>query len=418
MKVQDTKFHFDMWNNYLGIQAVLEGKEDLHKIEEDSLNPTFLQTPCISHPTHGLKIFVLSMTAPLKGIFAVFLRSIAFVLYYTPFPCPYRLLHVCAEHINRDWKKLGTEFQFAPCIVSASGHHQISSVDAYGTSDTRLCDVEDPWVKELTYYQGNYKKGLQIAMEKFYTYLHKKYSFFNLLLSGVILTRKEKQETCFRFAHLYQKAPSEAFQLLINRYSYAIIEKPLQKLFEELKKLDRTLGSKNQALSLYFEEGMSRGASTWFINLYLKTHHRFDKTSKHLESVGKIFESGVPKQGAIAQVFQSPEHLLKIKKNVDKKKEISLLELEYFHAKVNEKIGALSKGIYRVDMGKESLVFVKRDNQECYIWNPHLGLYRMDEENFISMILKYHYRKDNPFTHIDLFPYELDLKGEKMKMTT
>ena len=50
---------------------------------------------------------------------------------------------------------------------------------------------------------------------------------------------------------------------------------------------------------LFSDQGLSRGSSIWFINLYLKTRDKYTDQKKLLIALAEEFKTGVPRQAAL-----------------------------------------------------------------------------------------------------------------------
>ena len=117
-------------------------------------------------------------------------------------------------------------------------------------------------------------------------------------------------------------------------------------------------------------------------------------------AVAKQFETGISGQGLVLQGLVKSSRLLD--QNVTEMRDhtVSTFELDADHASALKKIEDLPSGIYRVGVYSHSLVHIKLPSGESYTWDPTLGLYEHSSKELLDFVLKHHYAKENPKSHI------------------
>ncbi len=150
----------------------------------------------------------------------------------------------------------------------------------------------------------------------------------------------------------------------------------------------------------------------WFIFLYLRTKPLFRDSGKQLLAIAREFESGAPRQASLLQAFDDSDDLLKLEKTKMKEHKVSLYELDHHHKRAEDKIKSLESGIYRVGVYGHSLVYLKISENEQYVWDPEFGLYPMDGEEMLQMVLKHHHVPGDPRSMIYFHKYESSVHYE------
>lgn len=398
-------------SNFPGLENFFHYSEAISKIESLAKDPKFVRHPTGDTYYFGRwKIMWITFSHPFYSILSLFASSMALLSSGLYMPKMGRMFSVLSSHLVRDWHQLCCQREFdSPLLVPSYNVHQFSTWDLYNHGDVPYRHVRDDAIKPLTYQYTVMRKGVQVAMNAFFKSLKKIRSQQGLIkrlwrrgLSGL---DHQKVVLTGQFFEKYKSNTQQAIQLLREEYPSDEVEKPINALYGRLKKMEEDLKT-IPSISLFSDRGVCRGSSMWFIFLYLRTKHLFRDPGKQLTAIAQEFTSGASKQAALLQAFDDSDDLLKLEKTKMKGQKVSLYELDHHHKRAEDKIKALDKGIYRVGVYGHSLVYLKISENEHYVWDPEFGLYPMDGEEMLQMILKHHHAAGNPCSKIYFHKYE------------
>ena len=292
----------------------------------------------------------------------------------------------------RGWHQLSSQWEYEEkLLVPAFNMHQLSSYDFYRHSPMPLKKIEDQKVLQMTKTTEIQKRGIKLGFRKFFQSIEKqtKNSSYQRLFSLIYtITPEEKDKIKRTFTRLYnEKGFTVAAQMLRDRKIgqtlqskkgyLKSLEKGIQKLYESISSMSyysKLIFGLGDEVSFYHDEGVCRGASLWFIHLYLKSQKYFKNPKAHLIALAEEFKTGIPKQGAILQSFFDTKPILQWKKTEVKEAKISLYELDEDIKSAYKKTASLTPGIYMVAVKKHAFVYVKTKNSGEYLWDPNIGL--------------------------------------------
>lgn len=391
------EFSPSLFNHYVGLERLMNGKEALNAIEDAAKDSNSSST--YRRYFNRWHIVWITIKYPFELITSVFFKALSVVCFHLDFLTPARVLAVLSRQMTRDWEQLIIQWEFnsnespqsmSPLLMPAFNAHQTTSWDLYAHGSVSNSFLTEPRVIAMTARAANYQLGVKQAMKVFYREME--------------LTKIEKMRITKDFSEKYAISPKDALQFLQETFPEKGA-KAIPKLYAMLKQMDAYLEQNCSAIQL-FSEGLCRGASLWFINLFLKTEAKFQDLNAHLLSVSQQFKTGVPKQGALLQSLQNAEQLVKLKKTDLKELYISLYELDCNRESARAKIETLNDGIYRLGVLNHSLVYIKK-NGSGYLWDPIKGLLATTEKQMFDLILKHNYNPGDRDSHIYFEQYKL-----------
>lgn len=396
MSCSQISFTPDLLSQFFRLEQYMKGESALARI----------QTQAKSGPAKGALYFNrwqvtwIVVTAPFAFIFSYFCAAVAFTTHYLCCQQTSRLFSVLSSEALRKVEQLGWQATYGKkLLVPSSNEHQFTSWDVYAQKEI---PIKDPRILSMT-FEGDLCKQL---VEYFYQVLEKG------KLPEAFFSKEEKEKTKEDFFLLYQqKGVKTALEMLQEKYPDPKLKKAIETLYLSLAQNNLVNSPFPISLGFFSPQGICRGASFWFIHLYLQSKQHFSDEEAHLIAVAKEFETGVPGQGAILQATTNSHQLLPIELIKQKKQKISLYELDHDPLAAKEKIQALSPGIYRVGVYHHSLVYIKTSDTKGYIWNPLTGLTDTTDEDFYQTIVENHYVKENPDSLIYFERYEA--RGDK-----
>jgi len=319
---------------------------------------------------------------------ALFCTAIAFLLHHLYWERASRIFTVLSKQMKRDWEQLDNQEDFGKKLLVPSFHaHQTYSWDVYGQGPFPLKQIKDKKIQSRTFKETLRKDGVKQAFQNFYRKLES--------LQDGYIPKEEKEQFREAFTTLYRsKGLDQAITLLREKYHE---EKPLQTLYQTMRSANQV---RPKSLDLFCTQGVCRGASLWFIYLFLKTKPLFTNRKEHLIAVAKQFNTGIPREGALLQAFADSPELLQIQRTKNEK--ISLYELDKQKQKARDKIKALPSGIYRVRLLEHSLVYIK-ENDQNYVWDPNYGL--LEGIDIFDLILEKYYQAGHPESKVHFHGY-------------
>ncbi len=391
-----------------GLAGFVSGDRAYEEISRYSVKNRDL--PIVKGPYFGgLRATWITVKSSFESIFSIFCQSIAFVLTGVGLQKQGRIFTVLSSQCMRDWEQLCDQWRFqSPLLVPSFNTHQTATWDLYGLGSIPLKEINDEKVLSMTYKRSEFRAGVEKAMRVFYHHLEKGrhgqgwLSWFRT--SGETVSGKEKKQTTLTFTEKYRTDPESAIKFLQTKYLHDDLAKPIQNLYTELMRSDAYV-KQIDTLELFAPNGNCRGASLWFIRLFFKTQTLFESPHKHLISIANQFKTGIPKEAALLHGFHESEDLLRLKKIDLRDKKITCFELDHDKKSAIEKITSLDPGVYRVGAYRHSLVYIKFNETQSYVWNPSFGLFEMEGKELLDMILRYHYKPGDPDSHIYFHSY-------------
>lgn len=141
-------------------------------------------------------------------------------------------------------------------------------------------------------------------------------------------------------------------------------------------------------LPVYHENGICRGASQWFMNLYLKTQHLFKDPRNHFVAVCKQFEKGCSEKAALLQTFDEAKIAInlfgikplkplieyKISGDSSNPEDIKIAELvkkKFQTPKVLHQLKTMENGFYSVGIRSHRFNYIKVSDEIGFVWNPN-----------------------------------------------
>lgn len=404
-----------LYNHPAGLQRQLSSQEALAEIVEWGASADTPATP--SRYFSRWQIFWITVKYPFEQIASLFLKAMSSILTQLTLLKGARILSVLAKQMNRDWEQVGNQWRLigqerycsSPLLMPSYNVHQTDSWEVYMYGSIAQSFLIDKEVISMTSYAANYDLGIKKGFKVFYRHLEKcksRFSRWNLCgYSPTSYTQNERARIEKIFAEKYTSSRVDSINFLKYMYPEKGIEGALDKLYDVLSQVDAYLSQHCREIKL-FSEGQCRGASLWFINLYLKSSAKFRSPLQHLLAVSDQFKTGVPKQGAILQSLESGDMLLKLSKKRIKQSDISLYELDCNRDLALKKIEALKSGIYRVGVLNHSLVYVKVEGAD-YLWDPEVGLFETEDKKLLSYILDHYYKPGHRHSEIYFEKYDL-----------
>lgn len=386
-----------------GLSGFMSGQQAFKEIEavsKSTRGKTISELPYFG----GMKAIWITIKTPFEMILSIFYHSIALLARCLLLSKVSRIFTVLGQHATRDWEQLCDQWRFnQPLLTPAYNVHKASSWDIFGYGVIPLEDIRDEKVVPMTFKSSEFRAGVKDAMYGFYHYLEKSRTdqgwIHWIYTLGKTVSKQEKNRTILTFTNKYRENPATAFDWLKEQYRFDKLQKPIQHLYTKLKANDATV-AQIKDLSLFSDRGLCRGASLWFIYLLFKTEHLFESHQAHIKAVAEQFRTGIPKEATLLQALHESDDLLHLEKKDLLEHKVSLYELDHDHQSAEHKINSLPMGIYRVGAYCHSMVYLKIDDSESYVWNPECGLYPMNGKEMLNMILRYHYKQGDPASHI------------------
>lgn len=396
-------------NNYWGLKGLFEQSEAFSEIEELSKNQKVLKQPTKETPYFNRwNVIWIAITQPFCLVLSCFFSGISTMSFVFSLTKISRIFAVLSQQILRDWEELCHQWDFEknPLLIPSFKTHQFTTWDVYGVEEVPYPSIRDQMVRSLTYQNSSLERGAKRSLEAFHQSLGSKPKSWTDWILRRKLAKDPKETNTNEFISLYKNAGLDpAMALLEKKYGLDPFHPSLQSLYGEIKMVEEELHAIRN-IHLYSDIGMCRGASLWFIYLYLKTKHLFKDPSKHLIGISNQFVSGMPRQAAVLQALDDTDDLLQLTKIEMPEQKISIYELDKSSERANQKIQSLPEGIYKVGCYHHSLVFIKVSEKEQYVWNPSLGLLLMNGDEMLEMIRGHYYKPGDPRSLIYFHRYE------------
>jgi len=391
-------------NNYLEMVPFLSGEKEADEMKQDIKLPS-KRGPYFSR----WKIYWIMAKNPFEIISALFCKCISWISTKFSFGKTGRFFAVLSSQLERDWNQLCLQWDLQEKIlVPAYNEHQIGTWRIFSYGDMPLSKIDDEEIKKATYNEALLRDEITTALDQFFQIIEEGRfeTFMNRLAGGISKEAKEMAKQNFR--RDYKKLGiTEAIMKLKNKYSLEKnVDKGINQLYNGIKQTQHSIEQTSRSIPLYSELGLCPGASLWFIKLFLKSEHLTKNIDKQLRTVAEYFRTGVPSQGAILNGLADATHLTKLKKEPAPEL-LTLWELDNDRPRTTEKINRLENGIYRVSVYQHSFVFIKTGLHTGYVWNPSIGLFKMNGIDMLQMIYKFHYKQGNPHSTIHFEKYSL-----------
>lgn len=413
-----TVFREQLTKNHWGLEKLFLESEALSEIQHLSKDAIFMKKPFQTTPYFGYRRIVwICLTHPICSLMSTFCCILALLFTLFGSTKHARIFTVLSHQWVRDWQQVchHWDFESSPLLIPSFDVHKSFSWDVY-KMDLDYRSICDETIKSLTFQNSAIEKGCKQALQIFYDIIRtnrpllpsktKKWKDYftsspiseEPAIGNPIITNK--------FISLYKaKGLETAIRFLKEKFSKDSLEQPLEAFYFQIKKLEQET-QKIQTISLYSPEGVCRGASLWFIYLFLKTKNFFPDPKKNLLAVSQQFITGMPKQATILQAFDRVEAFLKLRKYNQESQNISLYELDAHAESARTKMHSLPQGIFRVGCYRHSLVYIKLSEGEQYVWDPRCGLMPTSADQLLKMIKKYYYKPGDPSSHISFDLYE------------
>lgn len=392
-----------LFNHFYQLEKLMNGQDAISQIES-----AYKYSPSLPCRYFGRwRIIWITIKYPFELIASVVFKVLSAAAFYLDAQKASRFFYVLSRQTTRDWEQLVYQWKFnskfevkkdgsllersfasSPLLVPAFNAHQFTSWDYYAQDPVPLSFLTESRVKEMTSYAANYEHGVKQALKPL-----------------AYQTKEEKERITKTFQNKYANSPSDALQFLKREFRLNDKDKGIQKVYDMLKRMDVYL-EKNFLNIPLFSHQQCRGASLWFIYLYLKTAEKCPDPHKHLFAVAEQFKTGIPKEGALLQSLERVESLLKVEKTSLKDHTISLYELNENRESALIKIQSLNQGIYQVGVLDHSLVYIKVGGQG-YQWDPEYGLVACSPQQLLNLILFQYYQPSNPDSRIYFDQYRL-----------
>ncbi|MBS0629095.1 MAG: hypothetical protein JSS30_02580 [Verrucomicrobia bacterium] len=401
-----------LFNHHVGLERQLNGKEEISVIESAAVNPD--PGPASRYFSRWQVVWII-VKHPFELVASIFFKALSFLCNQLAFQKGVRIFSVLSKQMTRDWKQVCLQWHFnlkedeasSELLTPAFNVHQTASWDVYTHGSIAQSFLIDKDVIAMTSHYANYQKGIKQALGVFFQQVEKIkakekkwYNFWD----PVEIPALEKKRIRKIFADKYLHSSTEAIRFLKHAFPEIAKETAISQIYDVLKQMDAYLQQNCREIRLY-SDGLCRGASLWFINLYLKTAAKFSDPVKHLRAVSEQFTMGVPKQGAILQGLETTDRLLKVEMQRLKQHDISLYELECNLKRALKKVESLEKGIYRLGVLNHSLVYIKTETGS-YIWDPEIGLLAMSDKQLLSYIMRRYYQLGNTQSRIYFEQYQ------------
>jgi hypothetical protein len=129
-------------------------------------------------------------------------------------------------------------------------------------------------------------------------------------------------------------------------------------------------------------QGICRGESFWFLNLYLKTKDQFSDPRAHMAALGEQFKDGGGMDPTLLQsIYLGNGELLNLKIGTQSATEILPRSLRHTtdnwrsnSANIIRQLKAIPVGAYAVGVPVHQTAFVKVDNQLGFFFDPNHGI--------------------------------------------
>lgn len=410
MSNQITFFSTNLLNDYSGLQSYLSGENTIDFLKN---NADKVQVPQKGDLYFGRwRVFWIICKTPIEWLFASVLSIIGnfadvILVYSLRFPGVFHTFTILSKQMMRDSQQYRVQLEYKErLLVPAFNAPQMSAYDVYMRSSVPNTFIENPKIKKITFNDAYIKESIEEGIKGFYNTLE--YSFSKRIhFWPQFISLEEKKEVEKNFKDLFQeKDLKTAMEMLKIKYSsYNKLDKALSVLYGILKKHDFTRLKKCSDLPLFSPKGVCRGASIWFIYLFLQTEHLFQDPKKHLIAVAELFRTGVPSQGCLLQAFAySEDNILGLERKLLNKNSVSLFEMDISREVAVKKLRNLPSGNYVFGVREHAFAYKKVSEKEGYIWNSNSGLLTLDENNqaeqLFEEILQNHYKQGDPLSLI------------------
>ncbi len=408
MAIQSTpSFTPELLNNYAALQTFCDGKQTFDAIETLSKDREFLTRPSGSLYFQDKELAWIHSTATFKLIATAFFAAMSKIAAFFCAPRIARYFSVLSRQMDREQLQLKSQRIFGKdLLVPAFNDHILECNSVTAHPKIAYEDIQDQQVRAMTFNNIFIKDSVQKGLEPFF--LHVEASLPNRI------SEKDKEEVEKLFLQTYQeKGILAAIDMLRNTYSdKVVVDTALNKLYGLMLDLNKQALPHTKTLDLYRENGICRGASLWFLYLYLNTSHLFIDTETHLRAVAEQFKLGVPPQGAISQALEEGSPLLRLQKEDRDEHNISILELDSDAESADDKIKALLPGAYRLGVYKHSIVYIKPDGNAGYLFDPETGLLDVKQSELLPWIKTHRYKKGDEGSTVRFHEFSLPLLEE------
>jgi len=401
------EFNPHIFNNFYGLERMMNGKEAIAEIEASSKRVPSLNCRYFAR----WQIAWITLKYPFERILSLFFKAVSAIASTFDLQKTSRLFYVLSRQMMRDWHQISFQWRFnskfevkkdgsleefaiasSPLLMPAFNAHQLSTWDYYAQDPVPLNFLTDSRVSALTSYSSNYEHGVKQALKV----------FFHQIKNPI--EKSEKDRIRKIFGEKYAHSPQDAFDFLnAEKFPEDEKKKGIHKFYNVLKAMDGYLEESCLEIPL-FSKGLCRGACLWFIFLYLKTQEKFNDPLNHLLAVSGLFKTGVPKQAALLQSLE--KLFLKLEMSTLKNHSISLYELDLDRESALEKLQSLNDGVYRMGVLNHSLVYIKV-NGIGYQWDPEYGLVAVTEKQLLDLILTDYYQPGNSDSQVYVEQYRL-----------
>lgn len=342
----------------------------------------------------------ITITTPFAYLLSYLISSVSWIMHGLSCKKTARIFHVLSAQLIRKSEQLSNQRKFGKTLlVPTCPEHQLTSWDVYQHGHISIDKEKIPPMTAKKYCT---EVGIKNGLTLFYLILKPQTSkkcYGHWTLSYQPYSEQWQKKITEESLQLYEKEGIDAvLKMLESKHPHPCLGEALDQFYDRFRSDMNT--PEVAATNLCFKNGICRGASLWFIHLFLKTYSHFQDQKKHLKAVASEFITGVPGQGALLQGFQTLDKLLKMENIYLHDHRSSLRILDYHQNRARKKCASLPPGLYRVGVYSHSFVYCKLSEKEGYIWNPNTGLLPKNKDQLFDFVLEKNYMPNHPNSSI------------------
>lgn len=299
----------DVLQDYSKFKNFLSDEKEIQEIQKEAENERDY-TPRLYY--NRWQVCWITLNYPLDLLLESIFEMLADL--FECFGCTkcHRFFKILSMHQMREWKYLKAQEKYGEKFLAPSTSlHQVTTCRFYGNEPIKKEEVQDAQVRRFAFDVT--EQDVQESTES---------------LSQPIRTDKKRILDCFRtmengfygvglFNHRFNYIKvSDSVGFVWDVASHGGISvsgdnqaELLFNLLEEItdehpaRPISTSLLSHITHLPLYHPLGICRGASQWFMNLYLKTAHLFKDPRNHFVAICKQFQTGSSEKAALLQTL-------------------------------------------------------------------------------------------------------------------
>lgn len=407
-------------DNYNDLKSYLKGKDTILFLEK---NTNQIQLPKNNALYFGRwKIAWIICKIPFEYLLSLFFSAISKITYTVKLTRASQFFCVLSKQMIRDFEQFSCQNNFEKqLIVPAFNVPQISAFDVYMRLPFPINSLKDEKIISLTQNHFFLNEGIKDGMKSFFLKLE--HLIFKQNAKNSYISSKEKKEVTNCFKQLVVTEGLEAgMKMLEKKYPYPKMHQVLSFLYNCIKAYESY--RKTDHISIPFDSplGVCRGATTWFVYLFVSTQHLFKEPKKHLIAIAELFRSGVPSQGCLLQgLINVEENILGLKTQLIKEASSTCFEMDIHEKKeMQKKLQKLDPGVYFLKVRRHAFAYIKISENEGYMWNANSGLIDLEGSiqsgRLLDYILQNHYIKGDISSEISVLKFSLQSENDKLNI--